>query len=285
MHHIIRSRKRAKSIPKFLLESPLSLTQTQVQVDNINDSGGNFESNEENMIMHNEHLMDEIISNAVYLGSSQAEIDLVEMGFTHIVSVIEDEPKFSLIPQSRLFWAKTKDDGNNEILQYFEPCADFIRDAVQSGGKVYVHCQYGRSRSPSIMIAYVMMHQKMKPTDENPFGIYFYKDAFDFVGQKRPHICPKLGFAIALRQFDIINRQKKILCELQKMKQNVELYGVESLFESELKELESTIDNHFLMEIGRLDASDDNKKMCLMIFRKLFEVNEKIDKKIKEMKQ
>ncbi|RWS10833.1 dual specificity protein phosphatase 3-like isoform X1 [Dinothrombium tinctorium] len=40
---------------------------------------------------------------------------------------------------------------------YFEEAAEFIHDAVQNNGRVYVHCLQGISRSATLVLAYLMI--------------------------------------------------------------------------------------------------------------------------------
>ena len=42
------------------------------------------------------------------------------------------------------------------IMKYFPSAIQFIKDAIKSGGTVFVHCFAGISRSSSCIIAYLM---------------------------------------------------------------------------------------------------------------------------------
>ncbi len=65
---------------------------------------------------------------------------------------------------------------------YFDVATKFINDAIKSDGKVYVHCMAGISRSPTIVIAYLMKYEKMN-----------LDDAYNFVKSRR-WIGPNTGF-------------------------------------------------------------------------------------------
>ncbi|EFA83472.1 putative protein tyrosine phosphatase [Heterostelium album PN500] len=48
------------------------------------------------------------------------------------------------------------DSSKAPIEDYFDRSIQFIDDAIKSGASVFVHCQQGRSRSPSIIMVYLM---------------------------------------------------------------------------------------------------------------------------------
>jgi len=42
------------------------------------------------------------------------------------------------------------------LQKYFQPSVRFIKEAIESGGSVFVHCYAGMSRSATIVVAYLM---------------------------------------------------------------------------------------------------------------------------------
>jgi dual specificity phosphatase 12 len=48
------------------------------------------------------------------------------------------------------------DTENYQIIQHFQDCSEFIRQHRDQGRNVLVHCHAGKSRSASIVIAYLM---------------------------------------------------------------------------------------------------------------------------------
>ena len=73
----------------------------------------------------------------------------------------------------------------------WEKCFCFIDTALRVGGKVYVHCNAGVSRSPAVVIAYLMKTRRLS-----------YEQAFCQVKQKRNAINPNPGFVQQLKQYE-----------------------------------------------------------------------------------
>lgn len=80
---------------------------------------------------------------------------------------------------------------SENISQYFSECIQFIEENLSEGRNVLVHCVAGISRSPAIVIAYVI----------NYFNWSFQR-AFDFVKSKRSIVNPNAGFISQLRKLD-----------------------------------------------------------------------------------
>ena len=76
---------------------------------------------------------------------------LVKLGVTHCISVTM--PPDVGVPPDRLLQDPTDDDGTPFKPEHIERVVSFARRALEQGGKVYVHCWVGRSRSPSFAYA------------------------------------------------------------------------------------------------------------------------------------
>ena len=76
-----------------------------------------------------------------------------------------------------------KDHVRENIECVFYDAIDFFEEAKKEGGKVYVHCVQGVSRSATIVISYLMFTRKMT-----------FHDAFSYVRERRGIINPNTGF-------------------------------------------------------------------------------------------
>ncbi|GKV38584.1 hypothetical protein SLEP1_g46474 [Rubroshorea leprosula] len=128
------------------------------------------------------------IEEGLFLGSIGAANNknaLKSSNITHVLTVAS-----SLRPaHTNDFVYKVIPDTN--ITQYFDECFDFIDEAKQRGSGVLVHCFVGRSRSVTIVVAYLMKKRGMSPSQ-----------ALEYVKSKRPQAAPKSGFLSQLQEFE-----------------------------------------------------------------------------------
>jgi protein-tyrosine phosphatase len=132
------------------------------------------------------------IIDGIYLGSINSAYDLEQLkkrGITHLLSVISgfDAPfpnEFKYLVINAL------DTENTNLFKIFDETNKFIENAIQSGGKVLVHCKAGRSRSVSILCAYIISTFGM-PVDE----------ALNSIKNKRDILEPNDGFVKQLNEY------------------------------------------------------------------------------------
>ncbi|KAG7324736.1 hypothetical protein KOW79_011052 [Hemibagrus wyckioides] len=83
------------------------------------------------------------------------------------------------------------DSPSFDMTPFFYSAAKFIKSALSTpGGKVFVHCAMGLSRSATLVLAYLMIEEKMTLVE-----------AITAVAKNR-NICPNSGFLEQLRTLD-----------------------------------------------------------------------------------
>ena len=131
------------------------------------------------------------ITNNIWIGnfaSAKSINHLKKLGISKILTVIENAaPKYSREDNLWQYIVKVADSPQQNIIQYFGECIGFIEGKENT----LVHCMGGSSRSPTIVLAYIMWRYKL------PFN-----EAFEFVNSKRPFIIPNDGFKEQLKIFE-----------------------------------------------------------------------------------
>lgn len=85
-----------------------------------------------------------------------------EIGITHVVNVTPDMCKF---PNCMYHHVPIVDKSNVNIKDHFESTYNFIDAAISTGGRVYVHCIAGVSRSTTMVLYYLMKKRAMTLED------------------------------------------------------------------------------------------------------------------------
>ncbi|NXM23995.1 DS13B phosphatase, partial [Oxyruncus cristatus] len=144
----------------------------------------------------------------IYLGdawAARSKTTLQSLNITHILNAadgpysINTGAKYYEDLQIEYYGVEAFDDPSFDLSIFFYDAANFIGQALNSsGGKVFVHCAMGVSRSATLVLAFLMIHENMTLVD-----------ALKTVGAHRD-ICPNSGFLSQLRDLDIkLNEEKK----------------------------------------------------------------------------
>ncbi|XP_066597679.1 dual specificity protein phosphatase 3 isoform X2 [Prorops nasuta] len=129
------------------------------------------------------------------------------IGVTHLLNTAEGT-RFGFVNTNKEYYNDTTikylglplaDLPSVDISKYFYTAAEFIEDALSSGGKVFVHCMMGISRSATCVLAYLMIKKGMPAVQ-----------AIQRVRQSRD-IHPNIGFLRQLAQLDNQLRRQRVL--------------------------------------------------------------------------
>ncbi|MCO5554690.1 hypothetical protein L7F22_008223 [Adiantum nelumboides] len=124
------------------------------------------------------------------IGAAYNKDELEKRRITHVLSVanmIEAMYPFDFKYKK----VEVRDSADVDLEEHFDDCFAFINEARQSGGAVLVHCFAGRSRSVTVVVAYLM----------KTYGMNF-SEALDLVRTKRPQAAPNPGFILQLKKFE-----------------------------------------------------------------------------------
>ncbi|KAL5782521.1 hypothetical protein ACOSP7_007550 [Xanthoceras sorbifolium] len=133
------------------------------------------------------------IEQGLFLGSVGAasnKVGLKGLNVTHVLTVTN-----SLSPAHpndfvyKVVAVADREDTN--LSQYFDECINFIDEAKRQGGGVLVHCFVGRSRSVTIILAYLMKKRGMS-----------FSQALEHVKSRRPQASPNPGFISQLKELE-----------------------------------------------------------------------------------
>ena len=87
---------------------------------------------------------------------------------------------------------RINDNLNESIYKHFNDSFEFIDNAINTNGRVLVHCNMGVSRSPSFIIAYLLQKRVFNS----------YIEAYEHVAKCRVVIYPNLNFVKQLVQLE-----------------------------------------------------------------------------------
>lgn len=132
------------------------------------------------------------VAEHVYLGGDAVAKDreiLKQHGITHILNcvgfVCPEYFKADFV--YRTLWLQ--DSPSEDITSILYDVFDYFEDVREQGGRVFVHCCQGVSRSTSLVIAYLMWREGQS-----------FDDAFQYVKAARGIADPNMGFACQLLQ-------------------------------------------------------------------------------------
>lgn len=135
------------------------------------------------------------IHENLYIGTYE---DAIKEGnqFDIIISALSTSEyhMFDLEVPHHVEWHKLQimDTEEEEISLYFHLTDEILRQAKRQGKKVLVHCAAGKSRSPTLVIAHLMLENE-----------WTRKATYEYVSRKRIIIEPNEGFLNQLKSLEV----------------------------------------------------------------------------------
>ncbi|KAM4636809.1 dual specificity protein phosphatase 13B-like [Discoglossus pictus] len=149
----------------------------------------------------------DLVWTNLYLGdewTARNKVLLRELGISHILNVahgrfnVNTGPGFYRDLHIMYYGIEAYDEPNFDLGSFFDQGAHFIKQGLDTpGGRVLVHCGMGISRASSLVLAYLMIYEKLTLVD-----------AIKAVSSHR-NICPNNGFLCQLIQLDKCLHQKR----------------------------------------------------------------------------
>ncbi|CAM4688770.1 unnamed protein product [Lepidochelys olivacea] len=175
----------------------LAMSDYQISVEELNDLLANGSGCYSLPSAHSNEVAPRIHVGNAFIAKNIMRLQ--RLGITHILNAAEGKSFMHVNTNAEFYEGtgityhgiKANDTQEFNLSRYFEEAADFIDSALsQKDGRVFVHCREGYSRSPTLVIAYLMLRQNME-----------VKSAVSAVRQKR-EIGPNDGFLKQLCQLN-----------------------------------------------------------------------------------
>lgn len=84
---------------------------------------------------------------------------------------------------------KLEDSMDGNLFKILPRTLEFIHYYLENNKNIYVHCRQGYSRSPAIIIAYLIKYKN-----------FTFEEALKFMQEKNPKTKPNLGFLLQLER-------------------------------------------------------------------------------------
>ncbi len=130
------------------------------------------------------------ITDKIFLGDEEGakELDFFKKEDIHnILSIIESPPTYPQELNINHKTIKLEEKLSLKIIPYLKECIDFI----EQSDKIFVHCSCGLSRSPAIVIGYLMWK-----THNN------FEQVYNYIQKRRPRVELTIGFVGQLKKFE-----------------------------------------------------------------------------------
>ena len=163
-----------------------------VQMEKCTKCEKEFESSKLKEHLQSEHIVE--IIDKIYIGSYLNAKNKEELEKNNIKYILNCATECKNLFEDDIKYLKLdiKDQNDFPIDEYFDKGAKFINDSIENNdGNILIHCMQGKSRSISLLMAYLI---KYKNEDTN--------SAYKIIKAKRKLSLPNLGFMYKLREYE-----------------------------------------------------------------------------------
>lgn len=164
-------------------------------------------------------------SPALWLGGDDVLRDTTffeEKGIKACLSVCQTVPPLDMHSLERKLHINVLDNPFAQLKPHFWSAVQFVHEARANGLNVYVHCAAGISRSPTLVIVYLMTHLGLSS-----------EAAYRHTVACRPCTCPNDGFKVQISAYEKADRDA-MLAQLHSM------YDSKALLEADWKYVKNT---------------------------------------------
>ncbi|XP_002730521.1 putative rhodanese domain-containing dual specificity protein phosphatase [Saccoglossus kowalevskii] len=134
-----------------------------------------------------------VFDDFLFQGNGEHAIDnevFINLKITHVVNISVEVP--NAFPEHVVYFnIQVTDEISSKILTKLSAAADFIAESIANGGRVFVHCVLGASRSSTVTIAYLMKYHA-----------WTLEGALRYLKECRQCISPNRGFLCQLSKFE-----------------------------------------------------------------------------------
>lgn len=130
----------------------------------------------------------------IFIGDSSAATNLLLLKhhkITHILVVgdglKQKYPEHFVYQQINIY-----DLGTSKIIEHFDNANIFIKECLAKKGRILVHCDSGISRSPTILVAYLMATKR-----------FSFTHSLEYLKRRHPLSQPNEGFISQLNLYQI----------------------------------------------------------------------------------
>ncbi|KAH7462041.1 hypothetical protein PRIC1_005884 [Phytophthora ramorum] len=136
-----------------------------------------------------------VILDHVLLGSRENAEDsrlLYFLGITHICNCAKQVGN-SFEGEFIYLKLNLHDSQDEELIPHFQTVTKFLNRVERLRGRVLIHCISGASRSPALLVAYLMIDKKIP-----------LLDAYNMVRRKRQVVQPNQAFRLQLAKYELM---------------------------------------------------------------------------------